>query len=630
MISESASISLVAASILSLFYPLIVISMDISQTKVSNSLVYLIFSLITFSFSALIYAHCNDIFTISNVYSYSHSSKPLIYKFAGTWGNHEGSMLMWIWILNLYTLLFNIMYKKERRFKYATISIQLYISLLFISFLMYNSDPFATLAIEPDDGLGFNPMLQDIALLFHPPILYAGYVGLSIAYSISTASMLVNKSSRDWIRICRVLTLISWSFLTLGIALGSWWAYRELGWGGFWFWDPVENASLIPWLSATALIHALILLEKRGNLYNLSIFLSIITFCFSVIGTFLVRSGILNSVHSFASDPDRGLYILIILTIIFLFGTVTFILKSPKIKKRIRFQIFSKSFALIINNLLLITLCITVLNGTIYPIINEYLFDETISIGANYYNITFNNIMMVALIMMILGSNAKSRYRKYTYIIYRYLPSFIVSSFSIIWTYEKSLIVILAILLSVWLCISLIEAMIKTILRSNHKTFIKKLYAINISYYSMFISHLGLGIMIIGITASIAWEDNYEDYLNLGNTVHVGEYEIKFEKVEEISKDNFKALRGTFKLQNGIAIFPENRFYIVEQMKSIESAVHHTLFSDVYIIMGDYVEDNGFIVRIYYKPLINLIWLGAIMIAVGGLIGSYRSYKRIY
>jgi cytochrome c-type biogenesis protein CcmF len=567
------------------------------------------------SFFLLMYSHVVSDFSVLNVFQNSHTTKPLLYKISGVWGNHEGSMLLWILVLTLFNyFIFKLFNKKNSVFILKTLEIQAFITIGFILFTVLTSNPFERMIPAQANGLGFNPILQDPALAIHPPLLYIGYVGFSAAFSISVATLSLNNSEKiPWYNYMKPFVATAWTFLTIGIALGAVWAYYELGWGGWWFWDPVENASFMPWLLGTALLHSLIIVEKRKSLQAWVLLLSILAFLLSVVGTFLVRSGILTSVHTFALDPSRGIYILIFIALIGGYSLILFGLKSKRYFDNNYFTFFSKEGSILVNNILMVVVCATVFLGTIYPLLVEAFTNSKISVGEPYYNSTVIPIMIPAILVMGIGpmlgwgKEDKSKFFK------KIFPSILITAVMTILIFliyqSYSVIGIVGIVLSFWIISNNLIMLIKK----------NKKYSI-----SMIIAHLGVGLLILGITGSSVWQEEKITRMKIDEKTKIEKYTIVFNKIEEIRRSNYIALQGNFlvfdkKRKIITKLKPENRFYPIENNFTTEASIHTNLFRDLYIVLGEGNSNDGWVVRIYYNPLVIWIWIGALVIFLGGI-----------
>nr|WP_253302581.1 heme lyase CcmF/NrfE family subunit [Wolbachia endosymbiont of Psylliodes chrysocephala] len=631
----------------------------------------------------LIYCHITNDFSLENVYYHSHTTKPLIYKICGVWGNKEGSMLLWVLVLAVYLLLMDICIpsvipasssvipvldyldpKKNTQSRAAELALKK-ISLIthglicfcFLLFTLLESSPFTKMPSVEKDGLGFNPILQDIGLAIHPPILYLGYLGFSVPFSLSIAGLIANTEGNVWAKIVRPWVLISWSLLTLGISLGSWWAYRELGWGGFWFWDPVENVSLMPWLIAVALTHLLLVVRNFNTLRNFAILLTLTTFILSVTGTFLVRSGILTSVHTFADDPRYGLYILALLGVITVSSLVIFVVftrknhtsamsfqcltleseKKPATQVTEGRRFFSRLTMMLMNNLLFITAFFIVFVGTLYPIVLEYLTGELISVGAPYYNSLFNPIALAILVLTIIGQYCRWQGNSLLPIFREYRFSFCSAAAILPFIFHMELIIVLSITTSIALLIFVLEAYSKRIclFKVAFGESILLARRVSKSYYAMMAAHAGVAILVLGIAYSVGWQEKKENYLKIGDSITVNKFKVTLRNIELIQEENFHAVRGTMDIRNLLnnkilgEVTPEYRFYLVEGQKNVESSIYHNLLSDIYVVIGEIDKSKSKIAaKVHYKPGMPIIWLGSFLIAFGSLLAAFPLLRR--
>jgi len=579
------------------------------------------------SFFSLMYGFVISDFTILNVYQNSHTTKPLLYKISAVWGNHEGSMLLWLLVLIIFNyFIFKLNGKKNLEFIYKSLETQ---SLLIIGFLLFTiltSNPFEKIVPNLNDGLGFNPILQDPALAIHPPLLYIGYVGFSAVFSLSIATLCSeNTKNISWHTYMKPFAVASWTFLSIGIGFGALWAYYELGWGGWWFWDPVENASLMPWLLGTALLHSLISVERKKSLQSWVLLLSILVFLLSIVGTFLVRSGILTSVHTFALDPTRGIYILLFFTLISIYSLFIYGIKSKKFFSISHFSFLSKESGILINNIIMTVVCATVFLGTIYPLVIEAFTNSKISVGAPYYNSVVIPIMIPAIIFMGLsstlswGNNNLLKILKQNSII---ITATILITLLFFFFYKSpSYLGVLGILLSAWIIINNLSSFL---IRKD----IRKLSI------GMIVAHLGLGFLILGITGSSVWQEEKIVRLKISETTKINKYNILFKEIKEIKDQNFLAIRGNFVVYDNenkviTKLSPENRYYPVTKNFTTEASIHSNIVRDFYIVLGEGKFNDGWIVRIYYNPLVMWIWIGALTIFAGGLISMFGNIKKI-
>ena len=571
------------------------------------------------SFIILLLAYVLSDFSLANVYENSHTNKPLFYKISGTWGNHEGSLLLWINILVLFSSLFLFVNKnKDKDFKILTLLFQNILVIIFLIFLLSNSNPFSKLFPIPLEGLGLNPILQDPALAIHPPLLYVGFVGSSIYFSAALAALISKIDSQSLAISIKPWVLVSWFFQTVGILVGSIWAYYELGWGGYWFWDPVENSSLMPWFVMTALLHSILVLERRIGLYSWVIVLSILTFTMSVTGTFLVRSGILNSVHTFASDPSRGLFILSFLIIMVFFSTYIFFKFAPNESKK--YTIFSKETFIIANNWFMIFFLGVVLIGTLYPVFLDTITGSKISVGPPYYNLVLAPFLIPLLFLMTSGPNYKwiSHETKSFFNLVLVL-SVILFLITFLLIKESSFLLNLILFFSIYLIIQTLFDFYESFKKKN----------INIS---RIISHLGFGLLIffIYINHIFSQENNFN--LKLGEIKKTDQYIIKFENLEEKSIKNYKSIVGYFNISDKKTsitkeLKPEIRVYDKPITITYEASIDSNLFSDTYLTMSNISETDVFNIKFQVKPFMNFIWFSVLLLSLGGLLNFLSRNK---
>ncbi len=595
-----------------------------SQSLINNNIYHLCVlqsTSIIICFLTLISAFIISDFSLVTVYQNSHSLKPLIYKISGTWGNHEGSLLLWVIILIIFSFLF-LVYNKSHPKKYRlyTLITQNILILGFLFFLIFNSNPFSLIEPTPKEGLGLNPILQDPALAIHPPLLYMGFVGSSIYFSAAIASMLTGYSGTSFAKSIKNWVLISWSFQTVGILAGSIWAYYELGWGGFWFWDPVENASLLPWFVMTALFHSLIVLEKRNFLYFWVIVLCILTFILSVTGTFLVRSGILNSVHTFASDPSRGIYILIFLSSMILVSVLILFNKYKKDNYNLNSN--SRETFILINNWFMIFYLITVLLGTIYPIFTEVIINHKVSVGPPFYNKVIIPIVVLFLFAMSIGPRIKwikdnSKKLKFIIII---LTLAIIINFLITYLFKSySLISNLIMISSIFLIMSSFLDLKKFF---NNKT----------NELPRVISHISFGFLIlfIGLNHNFTLEKDFN--LKIGDKKEFDNYSLEFKNLSLKEKKNYKAIIGEFKIRNSQkefekSMYPEIRIYEKPSTLTYEASIRTMLLKDYYITMSNIDRSEYYNIKFQKKPFMVWIWISVIFISMGGFIRLFKNAK---
>jgi cytochrome c-type biogenesis protein CcmF len=552
-------------------------------------------------------------FSIINVYENSHTTKPLFYKVAGTWGNHEGSLLLWINILVLFSYLFLVFnHKHNKKFRLYTLIFQNFLILGFTIFLLLNSNPFSSIYPVPLEGLGLNPILQDPALAIHPPLLYIGFVGCSIYFSAAMASLISGYSGRLFAKSIKNWVKISWCFQTLGIIVGSIWAYYELGWGGFWFWDPVENASLLPWFAITALMHSLIVLEKRNTLYFWVIILCLLTFILSVTGTFLIRSGILNSVHTFASDPSRGVYILLFLSFMIFSALTIFFIKYKK--ETYNFNLKSRETFILANNWFMVFFLVTVLIGMLYPIFLDVLTNKKISVGPPFFNIVIIPLVVPLLFLMAIGpkfSWIKSKNKNIHKATFLILSAVVINLFIFIFFGKYSLLSNLIFIAAIFLILYSFLDIKKSI--NNQKKF----------ELPRAISHLGFGLLVlsIGINNQFSLEEDFN--LRVGEIKRTNIYEINFQKIKIKESKNYKAVVGNFKLtnlKNDLVEYlePEIRIYSNPETLTYEAAIKTKVASDLYLTMSNVSRSDYYNIKFQKKPFMMLIWISALMISLGG------------
>ena len=614
---------------------------SITLMKSSYISSYVTFILVSLSFLALTYAYISSDFSVSLVANNSHSLKPLIYKISGVWGNHEGSLLLWVLILTFYSAAVALLGKRlPLKLISLVLSCQGLIASAFISFILFTSNPFTRLFFPKIEGEGFNPILQDFGLAIHPPFLYLGYVGLSVTFSFSVAALLLGKVDTIWVKWVRPWTLIAWVFLTVGIALGSWWAYRELGWGGWWFWDPVENASFMPWLATTALLHSSIVAEKRDTLKAWTILLAIVAFSFSLLGTFIVRSGVLISVHAFASDPSRGLYILMLLIFFTGGALILFAKKAAYLKSGSLFQPLSREGALVINNIIFASSAATVLLGTLYPIFIDAINNSKVSVGPPYFEAVFIPLMVPAILLCAFSPMLSWKRAKLENILERVIAVFILSILStaiLVFIYGGSASAFLGLFLGVWLILGTIyEFLIKVGLKLSFHTFLKRSLQLPRSAYGMSLAHIGVAIFVIGVTFSSAWKIEIEQPIIKGEKVVINSIELKFLNINNVEGPNWIAERGEFEVvrlgKKKEFLYPERRFYPASKINTSEPAIMSNAFFDLYIVLGESLNnDESYSLRVYYSPFINWIWFGIMCMVLGGLLSvSDRKHRLGY
>jgi cytochrome c-type biogenesis protein CcmF len=588
------------------------------------------FVLVAVAFVALVQAFVVSDFSVALVANNSHSLKPLIFKISGVWGNHEGSLLLWILILVLFGALVAAFGRRLPadlgNLVYGTQSL---LTAAFAGFTLFTSNPFERLPNPPLEGADLNPILQDIGLAIHPPLLYAGYVGFSICFSFAIAALVSGRIDQAWARWVRPWTMLSWVFLTLGIAMGSYWAYYELGWGGWWFWDPVENASFMPWLAGTALLHSALVMEKRNALKIWTVFLAIITFSLSLLGTFLVRSGILTSVHTFASDPTRGLVILAILAVLIGGAFVLFAIRSPSLRQGGLFAPISREGALVLNNLFLATAVGAVLVGTLYPLILDALTGRTISVGAPFFDFTFSALMAPLLLVLPFGPLLPWKRGDLVAVGQRLagfaaLAVFLAILISALGGVHLSLAP-LGLLLGFWVTFGSIAELVERsrLFRIPLGDSLRRLIGLPRTIWSTAMGHMGLGLTVLGIVSVTAWETEIVTTLNPGETTQLAGYSIAFDSFDAIPGPNYVADTGSFTVTSpsgaAVNLDAERRIYVASGTPTTEAAIQTYGLSQLYLQLGEPLDDTH-VVRIWHKPYILLIWIGCLVMAGAGVL----------
>jgi cytochrome c-type biogenesis protein CcmF len=586
------------------------------------------FGFVAVAFAALSACYVRSDFSVLTVFENSHSAMPLIYKFTSVWGNHEGSMLLWVLILTLFGALVAAFGRNmPESFKATVLAVQAWIAVAFYLFILLTSNPFLRLAPAPFEGRDLNPILQDLGLAVHPPMLYLGYVGLSITFSFAMAALIEGRINAAWARWVRPWTLAAWMCLTLGIAMGSYWAYYTLGWGGWWFWDPVENASLMPWLAATALLHSLVVMEKREALKVWSILLAILAFSLSLIGTFLVRSGVLTSVHAFASDPMRGVFILAIL-VLFIGGALAlFAWRAPLLKQGGLFAPISREGALVLNNLLLTTACATVFVGTLYPLALEALTGDKISVGAPFFNLTFAPLFIPLLIAVPFGPMLAWKRADLAGVTQRLLGAFVVALLGIAATLAieghpvlPALVVGLALFVMAGALIDIAERI--GTFRVPLATMAARARGLPRSNWGTALAHFGLGVVLLGIVGETQWGAERIVAMKPSDRVTLRHYDFSFDGTVPRSGSNYRDLVARFTVRRDGEVLgtmqPAKRTFLSRNSSTSQAALMARGFSQLYVSLGDVSPDGSIVVRIYHKPMVLMIWLGAVIMVAGG------------
>ncbi|MEI9887068.1 MAG: heme lyase CcmF/NrfE family subunit [Rhizomicrobium sp.] len=592
--------------------------------RVASSSAAGMFVFIALAFGALTYASVVSDFSILNVAQNSHTLKPLVYKISGVWGNHEGSMLLWVLVLAVYAAAVAFAKRGSERLTSAALGVQGLIAAAFLLFILFTSNPFVRLDPAPFEGDGLNPLLQDFGLAVHPPMLYAGYVGLSAAFAYAAAALITRE--RDWARAARPFMLAAWIALTLGIALGSWWAYYELGWGGFWFWDPVENASLMPWLIATALLHSALATERTGAFRSWTLLLAIAGFSLSLIGTFLVRSGVLSSVHAFASDPARGLYILGLLVVAIGGALALFAWRAPGLQTGASFAPVSRETALLINNVFLVAATATVFLGTLYPLVLDSLAGTKLSVGPPYFALTFAPIFAALLVLVPFGPRLGWKKGNLNEALRTLFPAFalavVAALVALVFTSPRTLAAAGSFGLATWL----VAASAIDIRKRGFR----------FGALASALAHAGLAVTLIGVAGTTLWRSEALEVLAPGETMYVGTYALRLDDVVGAAGPNYTAARANVTVLSGgrtVAVMhPERRVFPAERQDTAETAIRTTIFSDLYLALGDRRDATHWVLRAYVNPLAPFIWLGAVVMALGGfaaLFGRLRQSRDV-
>mgnify|MGYP002628958234 CR=1 FL=1 len=595
------------------------------------------FVFVAIAFGCLTYSFVTNDFSVLNVASNSNSTLPLQYRIAATWGSHEGSLLLWVLMLSVWTMAVSVFSSHLPDDILARVlGVLGLISVGFLSFMLFTSNPFDRLLPAAMDGRDLNPLLQDPGMVFHPPMLYMGYVGFSVAYAFAISALLSGRLDATWARWSRPWTTLAWMFLTLGIALGSWWAYYELGWGGWWFWDPVENASFMPWLMGTALIHSLAVTEKRGAFKSWTVLLAIFAFALSLLGTFLVRSGVLTSVHAFATDPKRGVFILAFLVIVIGGSLLLFAWRAHRVGLGGRFEVVSRESFLLTNNVLLMVAAGSVLLGTLYPLFLDALNLGKLSVGPPYFETVFVPLMAPALFLMGVGPMARWKQASLPELAVRLKWAFAVSLMVALllpltigkWTPMASF----GFLLALWIVASSITTLISRLKQTTGASISAKLRTQSRSYYGMLLAHIGMAVFVMGVTMVKSYEAEKDVKLAIGETVELGGYNFRFDALNDVKGPNYVAARGTISVtRNGSALttmYPEKRIYSVQKNAMTEAAINTGFTRDLYVSLGEPVGDKAWVIRLQVKPFIDWIWGGCVLMALGGLLAVLdRRYR---
>jgi len=609
--------------------------------ELANPASYIQLALTTFAFACLLHVYLISDFTVVNVVQNSHTDKPLIYKIAGTWGNHEGSLLLWVFILALFGAAVALFGRNlPPAFKARVLSVQAMIAIGFYLFMLLTSNPFERISPAPLNGTDLNPLLQDPGLAIHPPLLYLGYVGFSVAFSFAIAALIEGRVDAAWARWVRPWTLAAWVFLTGGIVLGSWWAYYELGWGGWWFWDPVENASFMPWLAGTALLHSAVVVEKRDTLKGWTVLLAIVAFSMSLLGTFIVRSGVLTSVHAFATDPTRGVFILLLLAIVIGGSLALFAWRGPQLKGSGLFQPISREGALLFNNLVMATGLAAVLLGTLYPLFIDVVGGAKISVGAPFFNAVFLPLMVPMIIAMALGPflNWKRGDVMPALARLRFVAILALAAGAAAWSIETDgpFMGVIGIALAVWLGGGVIAEVCERIhlFKAPIAESFRRLNRMPRATWGMSFAHFGMALAIAGMSGAGGWKVESIQTMKPGETITVSGYDYRFDGATSSKGPNYSVIAGSFTVfkdgQEFTVLKPEKRFYPVTQMPTTEAAIHTTLMGDLYAVIGDEEgTDGSFVTRIYYNPLVVWMWIGTVVMMFGGALSISDRRHRV-
>ena len=595
------------------------------------------FLLILLAFCCLAYAFAAKDFSVLYVASTSNSQLPIQYRLAAIWGAHEGSLLLWVFILSIWMVAVSFLSTHlPEAMRARILGVMGLVSMGFLLFMLTVSNPFERLIPAAFDGRDLNPLLQDPGMVIHPPMLYMGYVGFSVAFAFAIAALLGGTLDATWARWSRPWTTVAWCFLTIGVAMGSGWAYYELGWGGWWFWDPVENASFMPWLAGTALIHSLAVTDKRGGFKAWSVLLAILAFSLSLLGTFLVRSGVLTSVHAFATDPKRGLFILVFLAVVIGGSLILYAWRAPRVGLGGGFSLVSREGMLLTNNVLLIAALGAVLLGTLYPLFLDALDLGKISVGPPYFDTVFVPLMTPAIFLMGIGPLAQWKKATLPALAMRLRWAFAVSAATALtlpfligkWTPLVSL----GLLLAIWIVTTSVVGLRERLAHADGSSLMGRLAAVPRSYWGMLLAHCGVAVFIVGVTMVKGFEVEQDLRMNVGETSTVGGYTFRFDGVREVKGPNYIAARGTFHVsQDGrevTVMYPEKRRYTVQNQTMTEAAIAPGLMRDLYVSLGEPVDNGAWSVRLYHKPFIDWIWGGCLIMALGGVLAiSDRRYR---
>ncbi|MCY3803511.1 MAG: heme lyase CcmF/NrfE family subunit [Gammaproteobacteria bacterium] len=594
---------------------------------------------IAISYACLTYSFIIDDFSVLYVANNSNTALPLHYKVSAVWGAHEGSLLLWVLMLGIWTVAVTVFSSSLPRDMVARVlGVMGFVSVGFLLFTLLTSNPFERIFPTPAEGRDLNPLLQDPGLVIHPPMLYMGYVGFSVAFAFAIAALLGGKLDSIWARWSRPWVISAWVSLTIGITLGSWWAYHELGWGGWWFWDPVENASFMPWLVGTALVHSLAVTDKRSSLKNWTVLLAILAFSLSLLGTFLVRSGVLVSVHAFATDPARGLYILIFLAVVVGGSLILYAIRAPYIKSSGQFEIFSRETALLINNVLLLVATLTILVGTLYPLFVSALNLPSLSVGKPYFDLVFSALTLPLVLVVGIGPFMRWKSTPINQVSKRLLKIAAIGLaiglvLPVMVAGRNTILVTLGAALGAWSIMSAVYYLFKNIRLTEHGTHIlHRIRKIPHAIWGMSVAHLGVGVFVLGVTFVSAFEQVRELPMQVGQEAELSGYLFRFDGVRDVQGPNYFSKQASVRVsKNGepvALLLPEKRTYLVQQNPMTEAGIDSGFLRDVYVALGEQIDDRTWGMRLYYKPFVQWIWLGAMLMAAGGVLAaSDRRYR---
>lgn len=595
---------------------------------------------ILISYICLTYSFISNDFSVLYVANNSNSALPIYYKFSAVWGAHEGSLLLWVLMLGIWTFAVTIFCRSLPNDMVARVlGVMGLVSSGFLLFMLLTSNPFERIFPSPMEGQDLNPLLQDPGLVIHPPMLYMGYVGFSVAFSFAIAALLGGKLDSIWARWSRPWAIFAWVFLTIGITLGSWWAYHELGWGGWWFWDPVENASFMPWLVGTALVHSLAVTDKRSSFKSWTVLLSIFTFSLCLLGAFLVRSGVLVSVHAFANDPARGLYILVFLAVVIGGSLLLYAIRAPHIKSSGQFDIFSRETALLVNNVLLLVAMLTVLVGTLYPLFVSAFDLPSLSVGKPYFDFVFSVLTLPLVLVVGIGPFMRWKSAVMRKVLARLIKVAVAGivigiALPFIVAGKTSILVFLGVALGGWSISSAVYYLFKNAISSGFGVRgFRRIMKIPQATWGMSIAHCGIGIFVLGVTFVSAFEQVRELPMQVGQKTEMAGYEFQFEGIENVRGPNYASKQASVRVSREgrlvATLFPEKRTYLVQQNPMTEAGIDSGFLRDVYVALGEQVDEKTWGMRLYYKPFVQWIWLGAMLMATGGILAALDRRYRI-